>query len=92
MKTMTPVLPAFIVRQGTGFVVHIGPEIPLHNTGQKQLDIQKNTERYNKVLENIIREYPEQWLWMHKRWKTKPKGTNTYKNGPISQNKIQRFV
>lgn len=78
MKTMAPVLPSFLVRQGTGFVVHIGPEIPLYYTGRKQHDLQKNTERYNKVLESIIREYPEQWLWMHNRWKTKPKST-TYK-------------
>ncbi len=72
LKTGAPVLPTYIVRDGSRFSVHIGPEIPLVSTGQKEHDIQKNTEAYNKVLEQIIREHPEQWLWMHKRWKTKP--------------------
>lgn len=77
IKTKAPVIPTFIVRQGSEFIVHIGPEIPLISTGQKDQDIQKNTEAYNKVLEQIIRQYPEQWLWMHRRWKSYSKFTAT---------------
>ncbi|MDH3876129.1 MAG: hypothetical protein OET07_18460 [Desulfobacteraceae bacterium] len=31
-----------------------------------------NTEEYNRVIENFIRRYPDQWFWVHQRWKTKP--------------------
>ncbi len=71
MKTRAPVLPIFSARQGTEFVAYIGPEIPLIDTGHKESDLHKNTEAYNMALERIIRQYPDQWLWMHKRWKTR---------------------
>jgi len=31
-----------------------------------------NTQKYHKVIEEYVRKYPEQWLWLHQRWKTKP--------------------
>ncbi len=42
------------------------------NEGGKR-DILHNTQRYTRVLEQAIQEHPEQWLWMHKRWRTRPK-------------------
>ena len=50
------------------------PEVPLE-TGltNTRLKIIHNTERFTKVLESIIEKHPEQWLWIHKRWKTRPK-------------------
>jgi len=34
----------------------------------------ENTERFARITENIIRKFPEQWVWIHARWKTRPKG------------------
>jgi len=31
-----------------------------------------NTKKYNKVIESVVRQYPEQWFWVHRRWKTRP--------------------
>jgi KDO2-lipid IV(A) lauroyltransferase len=59
-------------RSGTGQTVHIGEKIPVVRTGRKRDDILKNTQRFQKVLEEIIREHPEQWFWMHRRWKKSP--------------------
>ena len=45
-------------------------EIGLSDTGDKEKDLVENTKRWSAVIESYIRNYPEQWVWMHKRWKT----------------------
>ncbi len=72
LKTKAPVVPVFIVRQGMKYKVEIGQEIPLIQTGQKEHDIQANTLKYNQAIEAFVRRYPEQWLWVHRRWKNRP--------------------
>ncbi|MFZ0243129.1 MAG: lysophospholipid acyltransferase family protein [Desulfobacterales bacterium] len=72
LKTGAPVLPFFVVRDDRGFTAEIGPEIPLIKTGDDRKDIEENTRQYNEALEAIIRRYPDQWFWVHKRWKTRP--------------------
>jgi Kdo2-lipid IVA lauroyltransferase/acyltransferase len=69
-----PVHPVYIIRDPTGIgnTVHIGPEIPVLRTGRKRSDLRENTQRFQKTLEGIIREHPEQWFWMHRRWKGSP--------------------
>ena len=44
------------------------------STGDAEADAAENTARFTTVLEGVIREYPAQWLWMHRRWKTRPPG------------------
>ena len=68
-----PVISAFVVR--TGFDTHrllIGAEIEMERTGDMQNDLAINTAKLNRVLEEIIRQYPDQWFWVHNRWKTQP--------------------
>jgi KDO2-lipid IV(A) lauroyltransferase len=72
LKTGAPVLPFFVVRDGRCFTAEIGPEIPLIKTGDHQKDLEENTQRYNDVLEAVIRRQPDQWFWVHRRWKTRP--------------------
>ncbi len=50
------------------------PAVELVRTGNTERDIFVNTQRFAKVIEEIIRKYPEQWVWVHARWKTRPKG------------------
>jgi Kdo2-lipid IVA lauroyltransferase/acyltransferase len=50
------------------------PPLELIRTGDAERDILENTQRFAKVTEEIIREYPEQWVWVHARWKTRPEG------------------
>jgi len=70
LKTGAPVVPVFLVRNGDHFILKFLPPLPLIRTGDKTRDIEENTRQYNRALEEIIRQYPEQWFWMHQRWKT----------------------
>ncbi|MGA9177279.1 MAG: lysophospholipid acyltransferase family protein [Desulfobacterales bacterium] len=72
LKTEVPVVPVFMVREKSGLRTEFGPEIVTVKTGDRQKDIETNTQEYNRVIESFIRRYPDQWFWVHQRWKTKP--------------------
>ena len=74
LKTGAAVLPGFMLWEGGGYVLHFGPEIDLIATGDDEKDAVENTARFTAAIEGYIRRYPEQWLWMHRRWKTRPPG------------------
>lgn len=71
LKTGAPVIPVFLVREENGFKAVFLPEIPLIKTGDKTKDVEANTQQYNDVIESVVRQYPDQWFWVHQRWKTK---------------------
>jgi KDO2-lipid IV(A) lauroyltransferase len=48
--------------------------VDLIRTGNAERDVLENTQKFTKVIEGIIRKYPEQWVWVHRRWNTRPKG------------------
>lgn len=74
-KTGAAVLPGFLLEvPGGRYRLHFGEEIELDVTDDSELDAISNTGRFTAVLEKYIRRYPEQWLWMHRRWKTRPAG------------------
>jgi KDO2-lipid IV(A) lauroyltransferase len=50
------------------------PPVDLVRTGDTERDVFENTQRFAKAIEEIIRKHPDQWVWIHKRWKTRPKG------------------
>jgi len=73
MKTDTPVLPIFLIREGKyRHRLVYGQEIPIHKSGDAERDVVLNTGNFTRVVESYIRRYPEQWFWMHQRWKTRP--------------------
>lgn len=72
MHTGAPVLPVFTTRQPDGkYVLEIGPEVPIVRSGNRDEDILVNTQHFTNIIEDHIRKYPEQWFWLHQRWKTK---------------------
>jgi KDO2-lipid IV(A) lauroyltransferase len=50
------------------------PPVDLIRTGDSERDVVENTQKFTKVIEDIIRKYPDQWVWIHGRWNTRPKG------------------
>jgi Kdo2-lipid IVA lauroyltransferase/acyltransferase len=73
LKTGAPVVPVFCLRTEDGrFKIIIQPEVELQRNGDKTKEIEDNTALFTRVIENIIRAYPEQWLWLHQRWKQRP--------------------
>ena len=73
-----PVVPAFILRQPDGrHLVKIGEAMHFEDTGDTDADLLRFTERMTKILEQVIRENPTQWLWFQKRWNTPPEMQKT---------------
>ena len=64
-----PVIPIFCIRMGNGFTIIVYPPLSLQRTDNLRSDIQANTQVMMDVIEKAVRCYPEQWFWVHKRWK-----------------------
>ncbi|GFM33885.1 lysophospholipid acyltransferase family protein [Desulfovibrio subterraneus] len=74
VRANATVVPVFLVRdeQG-GYVFHVdSPLSPDKFTGTREEKIRQVAEFYTGAVEKYVRKYPEQWFWMHKRWKTRP--------------------
>jgi len=76
LKTGAAVLPGFLLWEPAErvYVLHFGPELAFTKSGDHEADIVSATQQCNDVLESWIRRYPDQWLWIHRRWKTRPAG------------------
>ncbi|HEV7904781.1 MAG TPA: lysophospholipid acyltransferase family protein [Pyrinomonadaceae bacterium] len=76
LRTDSIVIPTCAVwdeRRGR-FFFHGEPPVALVRTGDDRKDIETNTANFAAAIERMIRAYPEQWLWIHKRWRTRPTG------------------
>lgn len=69
-----PVLPVYVLRDpsGVGHRLCVEPKISVVRTGDLARDIVENTKRFQNVLERIIRQHPDQWFWLHRRWRGSP--------------------
>jgi KDO2-lipid IV(A) lauroyltransferase len=75
-KTGAAVLPGFMLWEPgeRRYVLHFGPEIEIPRTDDAAADILAATQLCTSAIESWIRRYPDQWLWIHRRWKTRPVG------------------
>ncbi len=76
LRTDAAVLPGFTIwDEALGkYRLRFDPAVELIRTGDLEADIVANTQRFTKVIEDYVRKYPDQWLWVHRRWKTRPEG------------------
>ena len=73
LKTGAAVVPVFsLPREDGGYDVVYEPEIPFSPTGDREADVSRLTEECTAVIERHVRERPELWSWMHRRWRTAP--------------------
>jgi KDO2-lipid IV(A) lauroyltransferase len=75
-KTGAAVLPGFMLWEPDEkrYVLHFGPEVEIPHTDNVGDDILAGTQLCTGAIESWIRRYPDQWLWIHRRWKTRPAG------------------
>jgi KDO2-lipid IV(A) lauroyltransferase len=75
-KTGAAVLPGFMLWEPAErkYILHFGPEIEIPHTADASADILAGTQLCTSAIESWIRRYPDQWLWIHRRWKTRPAG------------------
>jgi KDO2-lipid IV(A) lauroyltransferase len=75
LRTDASVLPGYLTPMRNGkYTIKFLPPVDVVRTGDTNRDLEINTRQFNKILEGIIREQPESWLWGHKRWKYQPPG------------------
>jgi Kdo2-lipid IVA lauroyltransferase/acyltransferase len=76
LKTGAAVLPGFMLwePEEQRYVLRFGPELVIARRHGTKEDVLTLTQQCNDVLESWIRRYPDQWLWIHRRWKTRPAG------------------
>ncbi len=75
-KTGAAVIPGFLLweEREKRYVLHFGEELKVAVTEDQEEDAVSNTARFTAAIERYVRRYPDQWLWMHRRWKTRPPG------------------
>jgi KDO2-lipid IV(A) lauroyltransferase len=76
LRTDAAVVPGFlswdeVLRK---YRLRFEPAVELARTGDEEVDVVENTARFTRVIETYVREHPDQWPWVHKRWKTRPPG------------------
>ncbi len=76
VRTGAVVLPGYLTWDGAERIhrLHFEPHVETIDTGNQKEDVAANTAAYTKVIEDVIRRYPDQWLWIHRRWRTRPEG------------------
>jgi len=75
-RTQAAVVPGFLSWDAPRKIYRLRfvPAIELSRTGDEDADVRENTARFTRVIEEYVRSHPDQWLWTHKRWKTRPPG------------------
>lgn len=73
MRTGAALIPVFLIRKNSKYKFIVENEIKIDITKDKERDLLVNTVKWTDVLERYIRQYPDHWVWMHRRWKTRPK-------------------
>ena len=76
MKTGAAVIPGFALwddRKGH-YLLKFYPPLELAQTGNFEEDLEVNTQLCQATIEEVVRNHPDQWLWIHRRWKRRPEG------------------
>lgn len=76
LRSGAAVVPGFLNwESGEGkYRLRFEPAVELIRTGDEEADIRENTQRFTTIIEEYVRRYPDQWLWLHRRWRARPPG------------------
>ena len=91
LRTGAAVLPVFIPwdEKRQRFVLRVDPPLEIERTGDEAEDVRRLTALFTSIIESYVRRFPQQWLWIHRRWNTRPAGeVNFYASA--ATNKLER--
>lgn len=71
LATGAPLMPFFCIRENGRHRIVVESPIEMEQKATKEETLKFNTQKWTRVLESQIKKYPEQWVWMHRRWRTK---------------------
>lgn len=76
LRTEAAVVPGFLCWDDAAskYRLQFGPAVELVRSDDEDEDVRENTQRFMRIIEEYVRAHPEQWVWIHKRWKTRPAG------------------
>jgi len=76
LRTDAAIVPVFLRWDHTKrkYILRFDSAVQLRRTADEDIDVRENTAQFTGVIESYVRKYPDQWLWAHKRWKTRPPG------------------
>jgi KDO2-lipid IV(A) lauroyltransferase len=76
LRTDAAVIPGFTIWDPAlrKYRLRFEPPVQLVRTGNDEADAVANTAQFTRIIEEYVRKYPDQWLWVHRRWKTRPEG------------------
>jgi KDO2-lipid IV(A) lauroyltransferase len=76
LRTDAAVVPGFTIWDESlkKYRLRFEPAVELVRTGDTDADIKANTQKFTSIIEDYVRKYPDQWLWVHRRWKSRPEG------------------
>lgn len=80
LRTEAAVVPGFVHWDASlrKYRLSFQRAVELARTGDEEADVRENTARFTRVIEEFARRHPDQWLWVHKRWKTRPPGEKDF--------------
>ena len=93
LRTGAAVVPAYMPwdESRKRYVIHFEAQLELVRTGDYKHDVEINTARFTAAIERQVRAYPDQWLWIHKRWQTRPTGEANLYSRPLKMNSTTGF-
>ncbi|HEX8776387.1 MAG TPA: lysophospholipid acyltransferase family protein [Pyrinomonadaceae bacterium] len=88
LRTGAAVLPVFIPwdEKRQRFILRVDPPLEIERSGDEAEDVRRLTALFTSIIESYVRRFPQQWLWIHRRWNTRPAGeVNFYASAPANQ-------
>ncbi|MBI4342396.1 MAG: LPS export ABC transporter periplasmic protein LptC [Candidatus Omnitrophica bacterium] len=90
IMTGAPIVPCFLVREGATFRLVVEPPLRAPQTADRTQAMAALTQAWSDVVQSYIRRYPDQWVWMHRRWKTQPSATSDKRQATHDQQPLPR--